>query len=193
MQHKELQILLASKSPRRKQLFEMAAFNTIIISIDADESFDAAMPIDEVSVYLAEKKSSFYKESIDESSLLVTADTIVVINNTILNKPKNHSEALKMLQELSGNWHQVHTGVCMRTEQNQFSFNEITEVYIDQLTTEEIEYYIKTYQPYDKAGSYGVQDWIGVTHVSQLKGCYYNVMGFPMPRFYKELKKNNLI
>jgi len=193
MRHKDLEILLASKSPRRKQLFTMADFKTTIINIDADEFFDAKMPIDEVSVYLAEKKSSFYKERINESSLLVTADTIVVINNCILNKPQNHGESVKMLQQLSGNWHQVHTGVCMRTEQSQFSFNEITEVYIDDLTTEEIEYYIKSYQPFDKAGGYGVQDWIGVTHVSKLKGCYYNVMGFPMPRFYKELKKNNLI
>jgi len=193
MHNTKLNILLASKSPRRKQLFEMADFNTTIITIDADESFDAAMPVDDVSIYLAEKKASFYKETINEGSLLVTADTIVVTEKGILNKPQNATEAAHMLAALSRNWHQVHTGVHIKTPTQQFSFNEVTQVFMDALSPAEIDYYIANYQPFDKAGSYGVQDWIGVTHVAQLRGCYYNVMGFPMPRFYKELQKNNLI
>ncbi len=188
MEISKIKILLASKSPRRKQLFELAQFDMKVVDIDVDETLDAQTKAEDAAEFLARKKASAVL-SIHENEVLVTADTIVIVDNEILNKPQNKEEAIGMLSKLSNNTHLVNTGVCIKTSSQTHSFTETTAVFIDNLTIQEIEYYIQHFKPFDKAGSYGVQDWLGVTHVSKIEGCYYNVMGFPMPRFYKELQK----
>jgi septum formation protein len=183
----QFEILLASKSPRRKQLFQETGFNLQIVSIDADESFDPQKNPAEIAEFLAQHKASHYNEPLKSNQLLVTADTIVYTENSVLNKPSNEEEAFEMLSILSGKTHQVFTGVSIKSPQFQRIFHESTEVTFKSLSNQEIWHYIKTASPMDKAGSYGVQDWMGYVGVSSINGCFYNVMGFPMSRFWKEL------
>lgn len=187
LQKFRFEILLASKSPRRQQLFRETGFQVKVVDIDADESFDPQSTPGEISEYLAKYKSSHYQKELSTQQLLVTADTIVYINDRVLNKPENETEAMAMLQSLSGNTHQVFTGVSVKSSHRQIVFHEVTEVTFKSLSTDEIWHYIKTANPMDKAGSYGVQDWMGYVGVSSINGCFYNVMGFPMSRFWKEL------
>ncbi len=183
----QFEILLASKSPRRQQLFKETGFNFQIISIDADESFDAQKTPAEISEFLAKHKASHYHKSLHNNQLLVTADTIVYSENRVLNKPSSEQEAFEMLSFLSGRTHQVFTGVAVKSMEQERVFHESTEVTFKNLTHQEIWHYIKTASPMDKAGSYGVQDWMGYVGVSSINGCFYNVMGFPMSRFWEEL------
>lgn len=179
-------IILGSKSPRRRELLSKLDIDFESISIDADESFDAHMPIQEVAEFLAIKKSQAYQAALNET-ILITSDTTVLCGDEILNKPANTEEAQKMLQLLSGNTHKVNTGVCLRNGDKQVSFNETTEVVFRVLNETEISYYINRYKPFDKAGSYGIQEWIGMTGITGINGCYYNVMGLPVSTLYKEL------
>lgn len=183
----QFEILLASKSPRRQQLFQETGFNFKIVSIDADESFDAHKTPAEISEFLAKHKAAHYHEALKSNQLLVTADTIVYSENKVLNKPNSEEEAFDMLSFLSGKTHQVYTGVAVKSLKSECVFHESTEVTFKTLTQQEIWHYIKTASPMDKAGSYGVQDWMGFVGVSSINGCFYNVMGFPMSRFWKEL------
>jgi len=180
--------LLASQSPRRQQLFADCNLNFKVVKIEANEDFSNQLQPHEVCEFLASHKSSHYQLPIQENEILVTADTIVFINGQILNKPANTQEAIEMLSKLSGNTHQVFTGVCMRSMNTTHVFHDKTDVTFNHLTDSEIIHYINNYKPFDKAGSYGVQDWMGLVGVKGINGCFYNVMGFPMAKFWQEWK-----
>ncbi len=182
--------MLASQSPRRQFLFRETGLDFETVEIICNEDYDPGLKGAEIAEYLAQKKSRAYKQELGEN-LLVTADTIVCLSGIILNKPAGKSEAMAMLTLLSGHTHSVYTGVCIRSNNFERIFHECSKVSFKELSDEEIEYYVDKYAPYDKAGSYGVQDWMGYVGVSRIEGCFYNVMGFPMSRFYSELEKIN--
>lgn len=182
-------IILASNSPRRKEL--LSGLNIpfkVFVKDDVDETYPESTPVDDVSLYLSKLKSSAYLEDIKEDELIVTADTVVVVDEEILGKPKDKEDAVRMLRMISGRTHKVITGVSLTTISKQRSFKVTTEVTFKKLEDEEINYYISTFKPYDKAGSYGIQEWIGYIGVTSIKGSYFNVMGFPVQRIYEELK-----
>lgn len=176
-------ILLASGSPRRRQLLTEAGFEVSFTSPDVDESVPSELPAEEIPVFLAYKKSL----AVVSELLVVTADTIVSIEDEILNKPKSDKEAFEMLSKLSGKSHKVYTGVCIRKGNRTHGFVESSTVFFKTLSPEFIKTYIRKCSPFDKAGSYGIQDMMGYFGVRGIEGCYYNVMGFPMSRFYDEL------
>lgn len=188
-----MKIILASQSPRRKELLEKLDIPFEIQVKSIDEVFPAGMPSEEVPVYLSKLKAEVFLSNLKEDELVITSDTIVVIDKEILGKPRNRDEAFAMLQKLSGKSHQVITGVSLTTTTEQISFMEITEVNFASLAKEEIDFYLDSEKPYDKAGSYGIQDWIGYAKITGIKGCYYNVMGLPVYRIYEQLKKMRLI
>ena len=182
-------IVLASNSPRRRELlaglgldFEVRVINGI------DESYPASLPVDQVAQYIAEKKAAAYKPTLKPDELIITADTVVIVNNMIFGKPEGAIDAIAMLYSLSGHTHQVITGVSLFTAEKQRSFSVTTDVTFKQLSNEEIRYYVFNYCPYDKAGAYGIQEWIGYIGVTGLNGSYYNVMGLPVQRIYTELR-----
>ena len=181
-------IILASGSPRRKQLLESLGFDFIIKTKNTDETFPASMPQAEVPVYLAEKKAVALLPEINDE-IIISADTVVVINEIILNKPTDETAAFEMLQLLSGKMHKVITGVCLLSTDKKILFSDITEVYFKNLLAEEINFYIKNFKPFDKAGSYGAQEWMGMIAMEKLVGSYFNVMGLPVHRVYEELIK----
>jgi septum formation protein len=180
-------IILASKSPRRKELIKELGLHFEVLAFDTDESFPSDMPVNEVPLFLAEQKAIPFESGLDNKSLVITADTIVYIDGQVLGKPANHDDAFRMLRLLSGKWHQVATGVCILTQEKRRSFSAITNVLFKELTDEEIEFYISNYKPYDKAGAYGIQEWIGFIAVEQIEGSYFNVMGLPVQQLYEEL------
>ena len=181
--------VLGSKSPRRKSIFEMCNLNFRIKGAEADESLSSS-DAKECTIILAEKKADLL--NYNKGEFLVTADTLVIKDNSILGKPMSSKEAKDMLLMLQNKWHSVITGVAVRSAQINFSFYEETLVYMGKLTDIELENYIETGLPFDKAGAYGIQEQFGCFFVEQIKGCYYNVMGFPMPRFKNELEKRLL-
>jgi len=183
-------IILGSQSPRRKELLAGMGFEFDIKIIPTDEGYDASMSPMEIASSIAIKKAEQFKEMVaDGKHLVITADTIVSIGSQILNKPADHAEAYKMLKLLSGNKHTVYTGVCIATNKGLDFFVQGTDVYFNELTDEEINYYIEKCQPFDKAGSYGVQEWVGYIGIKKIEGCYFNVMGLPLNELYKRLKK----
>jgi septum formation protein len=186
---KNKRIILASKSPRRRQLLEGLGIAFEVITHEVDESFPAHLRGEEIALYLAKIKSEAFKQELKDNEIVITADTIVWINNHVLNKPESHSDAVRMLNLLSGNTHQVFTGVCIQSKHHQEVFADSTEVTFRSLTAAEIEFYIAHYSPYDKAGSYGAQDWIGLSAIERLKGSYFNVMGLPTHLVYQMLQK----
>jgi septum formation protein len=181
-------LLLASNSPRRQQLLRDAGFEFTIKVKDTNEDFSETMPAVEVPEYLARKKAEAFREELD-NQIVLTADTIVVIDNEILNKPKDAVEASEMLRKLSGRQHQVITGVCIMTQESTKSFIDIAQVFFRELTDFEIDYYIKTCRPFDKAGAYGVQDFIGMVGIPRMEGSYFTVMGLPVHKVYEGLSK----
>lgn len=181
-------LILASNSPRRKEILHHAGFDFTVMVKEIDESFSSEMPIIDVAPYLAEKKANEFALEIGEN-IVLTADTIVAVDNEILNKPANKKEAIEMLQKLSGRKHLVHTGCCLLTKTECFKFVDTTEVTFKMLTNNEIEYYIETCKPFDKAGAYGVQDFIGMIGIDKIEGSYFTVMGLPIHRVYKEMEK----
>jgi len=187
----EYKILLGSQSPRRKQLIEGADIPfTLLPSIDIDESYPDSLKGKEIPIYLAVQKANAYQPYlVDEKTILVTADTIVWLNGSILGKPKDRTDAISMLQSLSGKKHIVYTGVCIKMKHKTTTFYAETYVYFRKLSSAEIEYYVDTYRPYDKAGSYGAQEWVGYVGIEKIKGSYFNVMGLPIQKLYLELKK----
>lgn len=180
-------IILASKSPRRQQLLHELGLRFEVITKDVSEEFPATLKREEVVLYLAKKKSDAFLDDLKSNTLLITADTIVCLDEIILNKPENFHDACFMLETLSGKKHEVITGVCLKTSQKEICFFEKTDVYFKKLTTEEITYYVKLYQPFDKAGAYGVQEWIGLIGLERIDGSYHNVMGLPVQLLYKNL------
>jgi septum formation protein len=180
-------LLLASKSPRRHQIFREAGLHFEVVNIDAEEDFPDYLVREQVCEFLASHKASHFTETLT-NQILVTADTIVCLGNRVINKPADKEEAVEMLTSLSGKTHEVYTGVCMRNGERQQVFHERSEVEFYPLSRKEIDYYIEEYKPFDKAGAYGVQDWMGYMGVKRINGCFYNVMGFPMARFYRELQ-----
>lgn len=182
-------IILASKSPRRTELLKGLGLEFISKTKDVEEDFPEDMDPFFVPRYLAEKKALAFKEDLEEQDLLITADTVVIVDGEILNKPTDKAEALLMLRKLSGNVHRVVTGVCMMDPQKTVIFEDQTEVHFKALDNEELLDYIDQFQPFDKAGAYGVQEWIGYVAVYKMIGSFYNVMGLPVHRVYEELKK----
>ncbi|MGD1843676.1 MAG: Maf family nucleotide pyrophosphatase [Thermonemataceae bacterium] len=180
-------IILASQSPRRQQLLQALGLTFEVKSKNVEEHFPEEMPTNEIPTFLAKKKAVAFEEEIQEE-LVIAADTIVVHNGSVLNKPKDRAEAVEMLQRLSGSVHEVITGVCLYTKAQQTAFSDLTYVTFKTLTTEEIYYYIDTYAPFDKAGSYGAQEWMGMVGVERIEGSYFNVMGLPVHRLYEHLK-----
>lgn len=181
-------ILLASKSPRRQELIKGLGWAYDVVSIDVDEDFPTSLHAQDIPLFLSEKKAKAWTLPLLDGDVLLTADTIVWIHNTVLNKPENEEDAFRMLRMICGHKHEVFTGVCLTTSQKQHVFYERTEVFCRNLTDEEIRYYIRHFKPFDKAGSYGIQDWFGYTAVERIQGCFYNVMGLPVSRLYKELR-----
>lgn len=186
---KKYQITLASNSPRRKELLsELNLDYKVKILPDIDETYPDTLKGEDIPLYIARKKAEAYKSIMSKNELIITADTIVYTDGEVLGKPKDEADARRMLHALSGRSHQVITGVCITTSGFQRSFASVTEVTFDTLTDEEIDFYISTYNPMDKAGAYGIQEWIGFIGVSKLNGSYFNVMGLPVQRLYRELK-----
>jgi septum formation protein len=180
-------IILASTSPRRQSLLRDAGFNFIVKKPDVNESFPPEMSVEEVAEYIARKKADYFKPVITEE-IIITADTTVVIDDLILNKPVSYNQAFDMLTQLAGKTHRVITGVCILSKENEISFSDETEVTFCDLTPKEISYYINRFKPFDKAGAYGIQDWIGLVGVQRIKGSYFNVMGLPVHLIYRKLK-----
>jgi len=189
MNFSKYKITLASGSPRRKQMLEELGLSFIVKTKETDETYPADLNTLEVAEYIAIKKAEAFKDTINNDELIITADTVVLTDNTILGKPKDRQEAYNMLKSLSGKAHKVISGVCLKTSENKHSFSSTTEVYFKDLTDDEIYYYIDNYKPFDKAGAYGIQEWIGFIGVERIDGSYFNVVGLPIQRLYTELKK----
>ncbi len=187
---KNKEILLASKSPRRKQLLKNAGFNfEIINSKEVDEIIPNNIYNEDAAVYLAELKANTYKDIIKKKNILITADTIVCLGNKILGKPKNYRDAFMMLKSLSGKMHKVITGVTIMSIKKTISFSSTTYVFFKEMSNIEIDFYISNYKPFDKAGAYGIQEWIGLTCIKKIEGSYFNVMGLPVEKLYEVLKE----
>lgn len=184
-------IILASGSPRRRELLAGLGMPfEVVVLPDVDESYPDTVKADDVPEYLAQKKAEAYTSLLTEDGkLVITADTVVILDGRIFGKPQNAEEAIQMLRTLSGKTHHVITGVCLMTRGQKHHFSVCTEVTFKVLAECEIDYYINTYQPFDKAGAYGIQEWIGYIGCTGLKGSYYNVMGLPVQRIYEELEK----
>lgn len=181
-------IYLGSKSPRRKELMTGMGIDFSLRTKDTDENYPDTLPATEVPIYVAHKKANAIIEDLKEEELILCADTVVITNNKILGKPTSEAHAIAMLEELSGKTHQVITGVVIASKEKTVSFSTTTNVTFHDMTKDEIEYYVQNYQPLDKAGAYGIQEWIGYTAVSSIEGSYFNVVGLPTLEVYQALK-----
>jgi len=185
---KDIDIILASQSPRRQELLKGLDINFRIETRPIDEVYSTDLKGSEITDYLSVLKASAFKDDLKENQLLITSDTIVWFKDAPLEKPKSEQHAIEMITSMNGNVHEVFTSVCFTSTSQQTVINDCTKVHFAKLTLEEIKYYVNTYQPMDKAGAYGIQDWLGYTAVEKLEGCYYNVMGLPLPKVYHFLK-----
>jgi len=186
----DYRIVLASNSPRRKELLAgLDVAYDVRTLLNVDESYPETLPHEEVAEYLARKKADSYLNTLKEDELLITADTIVLLNGAILGKPVDSEDAARMLRLLAGNQHRVITGVCLSTRKKQSHFSAVSHVTFSDLSDDEIAYYVSHYNPLDKAGAYGVQDWIGYVGVERIEGSYFNVMGLPIHKVYRALKQ----
>ena len=183
-------LILASNSPRRKELLAgLGVPFEVRVLQDIDEHYPENLPVNEVARYIAKEKADAYRRIVTADELIITADTVVIVGDEILGKPVDEADAVRMLRLLSGRTHQVTTGVCLLTAEKERCFDVTTDVTFKTLTDEEIHYYVNHYRPFDKAGAYGIQEWIGYIGVTGLHGSYYNVMGLPVQRIYQELTK----
>ena len=182
-------IILASGSPRRKQLLEWAEVPFEIVVKETDETFPAGLTVEEVPIHIARQKAMAVESVMNNDSVILAADTIVVLNERIIGKPKNREDAINILSDLSGRKHRVITGVVIMLGKKEISFSDSTDVYFHELSREQLEFYVDKYKPYDKAGAYAIQEWIGVVGIRSVEGDFYNVMGLPVSRVVKELKK----
>ena len=180
-------IILASQSPRRKQLLEWAEIPFDVLIKETDESYPENLSIEEIAIHIARNKALAVKRSGNINIPILAADTIVVLQNEIIGKPKDREDAIKILSALSGKQHKVITGVVILNRKKELSFSETTEVQFHDLTLSQIEFYVDNYKPYDKAGAYAIQEWIGVVGIKSVKGDFYNVMGLPVSRVVKQL------
>ena len=184
-----MKIYLASNSPRRKELLAGLDIDFEVKVLEGiDESYPQDLPVGKVAEYISKTKANAYKDVIGDDELVITADTIVVLHDKVMGKPEGREDAVNMLKTLSGKTHQVITGVCLTTKTQQRVTSVVSEVTFKELPDEEINYYVDRYKPYDKAGAYGIQEWIGYIGVTGLKGSYFNVMGLPVQRIYQELR-----
>jgi septum formation protein len=184
-----IKIILASGSPRRKQLLEWAEVPFEIVTKDTDESYPPGSTPDTVAIHIARHKALAVQPAVAADSVILAADTIVVLNDRIIGKPKSRQDAIAILHDLSGNKHAVITGVVIRKGEDEIAFADATDVYFHELTNEQIEFYIDKYKPFDKAGAYAIQEWIGVVGIKSVSGDFYNVMGLPVSRVVQELEK----
>ena len=185
----DYRIILASNSPRRRELLAGLGLDfEVRVLPGIDESYPASLPVEQTAEYIAEKKAAAYQQTMAADELIITADTVVIVDGEVLGKPADAAEARTMLQKLSGKTHQVITGVCLTTRRKSVHFAVETDVTFKQLSADEIGYYITRYKPFDKAGAYGIQEWIGYIGCTGLRGSYYNVMGLPVQRIYTELQ-----
>ena len=184
-------LILASSSPRRKQILENLNLSFAIRKIDFDESYPKGLPPEEVPIFISKQKVKQLPK-IEANELYITSDTVVVLEGKVIEKPKDKLDALVMLKSLSGKTHQVITGVCLTSSDDQFSFKEVTEVTFHSLSEQEITYYIDNYYPLDKAGAYGIQEWIGLIGIKEIKGNYDNVVGLPASTLFQKMKQLNL-
>ena len=178
--------LLASQSPRRQELLKGLGIDFEIVKIQSDESYPSDLQGHEITEHISANKAKAYSD-LKPNEILITADTLVWLNGEVLGKPKNKQEAFSMIQKLSGQIHQVFTSVTVTSPEKTITFSDKTDVEFDKFTTEEINYYIENFNPFDKAGGYGIQDWLGYAKVKGIKGCYYNVMGLPLRKLYQVL------
>ena len=183
-------IILASNSPRRRELLAGLGLDfEVKVLPNIDESYPKNLSVNEVAGFIACKKAAPYRALIGEDDLVITADTVVIVGDEVLGKPKDIDDARRMLRLISGRIHQVTTGVCLLTINKERSFSVTTDVTFKQLSDDEIDYYIEHYKPFDKAGAYGIQEWIGYVGVTSINGSYFNVMGLPVQRLWEEIKK----
>jgi len=182
-------IILASSSPRRQQLLKQLGIEFDIIIRDYNETYPPHLAGEEIAVYLAGLKAASFRNRLSDNEIVITADTIVWCNNRNLGKPSDADEARQIIRDLSGNTHEVITGVVLLSSFKEKSFSVSTRVTFTTLSEEEINYYIENFRPYDKAGAYGIQEWIGIAGCSRIEGCYFNVVGLPVQRLYEELKE----
>lgn len=180
-------VILASKSPRRRELLSHIIKDFKIISTEINEEFSPLLKINDIAKHIAEKKANFYANQVKVNDIYITADTIVILNNEILGKPKDEKDAFNMLKSLSGNSHLVHTGVSIIFNKKIYSFYDETKVTFYSLSNREIKDYINRCQPFDKAGSYGIQDWMGFVGIKKMEGDFFNVMGLPLHKLYRKL------
>ncbi len=186
---KKYHFILASKSPRRQFLLKDLGLDFEVVTRDVDESFPEHLKAEQIPLYLCEKKARAFDEELNDNTIVITADTIVWIDDHVLNKPENYEDAVRMLTLLSGRMHKVFTGVCLKSNEKMILFYVVTNVYFKKITPEEIDYYIRNFHPFDKAGAYGAQEWIGYIAVEKIEGSYFNVMGLPLKELYEELLK----
>jgi septum formation protein len=186
---KKYHIILASQSPRRQMLLKELGLEFEILPVDIEENYPSEFRQKEIAIYLSELKAqAFDLSKLCDNCLIISADTIVWKDDQILLKPKDDQDAKKILKTLSGEMHEVITGVTLRTRQKMKTFHVVTKVYFNSLTDDEINYYVSNYHPFDKAGAYGAQDWIGFVGMERIEGCYFNVVGLPVQQLWKELK-----
>jgi septum formation protein len=189
LQNIPYKIVLASKSPRRQFLLKELGLDFELRTLEVEEDFPETLAREEIPLYLCEHKAAAFYNDLADDELVITADTIVWINGKVMNKPADRAEAIAMLTELSGNVHQVYTGVCLQSLYKKAVFYDMTAVHFKTLSPDEIAYYVDKYQPYDKAGAYGAQEWIGYVAIDKIEGSYFNVMGLPVHKLYNELLK----
>ena len=183
-------LILGSASPRRQDLLKSLGLEFRLKPVKADETvWPKDLKAEEIPIYLAELKANAYEEELQDDELLITADTVVWCEGKVFNKPLNFAEGKKMLESLSGKMHEVFTAVCLKSAHKHVTFFDESKVYFKKMNNEEIEYYLTNYSPYDKAGGYGVQDWIGYIGIDKIDGSFYNVMGLPVKILYEELQK----
>lgn len=187
---KDYHIILASNSPRRRELLGGLGIDyEVRVLSGIDESYPETLPVADIAEFIAAKKADAYREKMADGELLITADTVVICGDEVMGKPIDEADACRMLRKLSGRVHHVTTGVCLTTLQQQRRFSVTTEVTFKTLSDEEISFYVNRYRPFDKAGAYGIQEWIGYIGCTGLNGSYYNVMGLPVQRIYQELQQ----
>ncbi len=186
---KEYNFILGSNSPRRSQILKEMGLDFKIIASNIDETIPKGIKNKNVPIYLAKEKANFLFKELNKNEILITADTIVLMNDEIITKPSNKKDAKDILQKISNNKHEVITGICITSDSNQHSFSSKTEVFFNKISDSEIEYYLEKFKPYDKAGSYGIQEWLGLISVRKIIGSYTNVVGLPSSELYQELNK----
>lgn len=183
-----MKILLASQSPRRKELLTSLGFDFDVVKIDCEEILPENIKIENAAAYLSELKANVFRK-LEQDEVLLTADTVVAIDNQILGKPRDEADAKNMLQKLSGKTHQVYTGITIKTLNKTITETDVADVELEEISEEEIDFYVKNYKPFDKAGSYGIQEWLGMAKITKMNGSYYTIMGLPTHLVYKILKE----